>query len=108
MLYRRAVAAGGTCFFTVNLAERRSDLLVRHIDDLRAAMKSERRTSVCYSGEGGATRKSACDMALATGRCLLSTALVAHQRSDSRGGWQKTSTFVLAAKPSVSEVAGSW
>jgi hypothetical protein len=25
--------------FTVNLAERRSDLLVRHIDDLRAAMK---------------------------------------------------------------------
>ena len=40
MLYRRADAAGGTYFFTVNLAERRSDLLVRHIDDLRAAMKT--------------------------------------------------------------------
>jgi putative transposase len=40
MRYRRADAEGGTYFFTVNLAERRSDLLVRHIDDLRAAMKT--------------------------------------------------------------------
>ncbi len=40
MRYRRANAAGGTYFFTVNLAERRSDVFVRHIDDSRAAMKS--------------------------------------------------------------------
>ena len=40
MRYRRADAAGGTYFFTVNLAERRSDVLVRHINDLRAAMKT--------------------------------------------------------------------
>ena len=40
MRYRRANAAGGTYFFTVNVAERRSDVLVRHIDDLRAAMKT--------------------------------------------------------------------
>jgi putative transposase len=40
MQYRRADAAGGTYFFTVNLAERRSDVLVRHIDDLRADIKS--------------------------------------------------------------------
>ena len=40
MQYRRADAAGGTYFFTVNLVERRSDLLVRHIDSLRASMKS--------------------------------------------------------------------
>jgi len=40
MRYRRADATGGTYFFTVNLAERRSDVLVRHIDDLRAAMKT--------------------------------------------------------------------
>ncbi len=39
MRYRRADATGGTYFFTVNLAERRSDILVRHIDDLRAAIK---------------------------------------------------------------------
>ncbi len=39
ILYRRADAAGGTYFFAVIVAERRSDLLVRHIDDLRAAMK---------------------------------------------------------------------
>ena len=40
MHYRRNDAAGGTYFFSVNLAERRSDLLVRHIDSLRASMKS--------------------------------------------------------------------
>jgi putative transposase len=38
MRYRRADAAGGTYFFTVNLAERGSDRLVRYIDDLRAVM----------------------------------------------------------------------
>ncbi len=40
MRYRRADAAGGTYFFTVNLAERRSDTLVRHIDDLRIAINT--------------------------------------------------------------------
>jgi putative transposase len=38
MRYRRADTAGGTYFFTVNLAERRSDLLMRHIQDLRAVI----------------------------------------------------------------------
>jgi putative transposase len=35
MYYRRARVSGGTYFFTVNLADRRSDLLVRHIEDFR-------------------------------------------------------------------------
>ena len=35
--YRRANIEGGTFFFTVTLADRASDLLVRHIDDLRQA-----------------------------------------------------------------------
>jgi len=39
MRYRRATAAGGTYFFTVNLAERRSDVLVRHVDGLRTVLK---------------------------------------------------------------------
>ena len=38
MRYRRAKSPGGTFFFTVNLADRDSDLLTRHIDDLRAAL----------------------------------------------------------------------
>jgi putative transposase len=38
MRYRRARAAGGTYFFTVNLAERGSDLLVRQIEDLRSVI----------------------------------------------------------------------
>jgi putative transposase len=42
----RTIAAirvpGGTYFFTVNLLERRSDLLVQHIQSLRAAMMHTR------------------------------------------------------------------
>ena len=35
--YRRALVPGGTFFFTVTLADRRSTALVEHIDRLRAA-----------------------------------------------------------------------
>ncbi len=35
--YRRFYAQGGTYFFTVNLNDRKQDLLTRHIDKLRAA-----------------------------------------------------------------------
>jgi putative transposase len=38
MRYRRARVAGGTYFFTVNLAERDRTLLVDHVDLLRSAM----------------------------------------------------------------------
>jgi putative transposase len=34
--YRRSLVSGGTYFFTVNLADRSSRLLVEHIDRLRA------------------------------------------------------------------------
>ena len=36
MHYRRANSEGATYFFTVNLADRKSDTLVRHVDDLRS------------------------------------------------------------------------
>ena len=39
MRYRRANAAGGTYFFTVNLADRTRRLLVDRIDDLRASVR---------------------------------------------------------------------
>jgi putative transposase len=38
--YRRSLVSGGTYFFTVNLADRSSRLLVEHIDRLRAAYQS--------------------------------------------------------------------
>jgi putative transposase len=38
MYYRRARVPGGTYFFTVNLADRRTDFLVRYIDDLRESL----------------------------------------------------------------------
>ncbi len=44
MRYRRADVAGGTYFFTVNLAERKRDLLVDYIDDLRSVMKKVKAT----------------------------------------------------------------
>ena len=41
--YRRAWHAGGTYFFTVNLLQRhRNDLLTRHVDLLRAVVRSVR------------------------------------------------------------------
>lgn len=43
MLYRRAKVPGGTYFFTVNLLERDpNDLLIRHIEILRAAVRGIR------------------------------------------------------------------
>lgn len=39
MRYRRSTVDGATWFFTVNLAERKNDLLVRHIDLLRDAVR---------------------------------------------------------------------
>lgn len=41
--YRRYRVPGGTYFFTINLLERRSDLLTRHIDALRDAVRRTRR-----------------------------------------------------------------
>ncbi len=40
--YRRYRIAGGTYFFTINLLDRRGDLLVRHIEDLRNAVRRTR------------------------------------------------------------------
>ncbi|MGD8941024.1 MAG: transposase, partial [Gammaproteobacteria bacterium] len=39
MQYRRAKEKGGTYFFTVNLAERKSNLLIEHIEVLKEVMK---------------------------------------------------------------------
>ncbi len=40
--YRRHRVPGGTYFFTANLLDRRSDLLVTHIGQLRAALRATR------------------------------------------------------------------
>ena len=39
MRYRRALVAGATYFFTVNLADRRGSLIVEHIEALREAVR---------------------------------------------------------------------
>ena len=41
--YRRNFVAGGSFFFTVNLAERRLRLLTEHVDQLRTAFREVRR-----------------------------------------------------------------
>jgi putative transposase len=43
MRYRRSNSAGGTFFFTVNLADRSSDFLVQHMDDFRAVFAHVKR-----------------------------------------------------------------
>ena len=40
MYYRRAQVSGGTFFFTVNLLDRKSDLLIHKVDTLRKAFRS--------------------------------------------------------------------
>jgi len=40
--YRRYRVPGGTHFFTVSLLERRSDLLIRHIDALHEVVRRTR------------------------------------------------------------------
>jgi len=41
--YRRNFIAGGSFFFTVNLAERRLRLLTEHIEELRTALRQTHR-----------------------------------------------------------------
>ncbi|WP_347332518.1 REP-associated tyrosine transposase [Marinimicrobium locisalis] len=43
--YRRNFLPGGTFFFTVTLADRRADWLVRHVDVLREVVKAVRQRS---------------------------------------------------------------
>jgi len=43
MRYRRADVAGGTYFFTVNLAERNRTLLIDHVDLLRSVIREVKR-----------------------------------------------------------------
>lgn len=42
--YRRLFVPGGTYFFTLNLKDRSSDMLVRHVDLLRASWRDVQRT----------------------------------------------------------------
>jgi putative transposase len=46
--YRRWRVRGGTYCLTVNLLERCSDLLVRHIDPLRETVRRTRRERPCH------------------------------------------------------------
>jgi len=57
--YRRNRVPGGTCFFTVNLLDRRSELLVTHIDALRDAVRVR------------PTFPDVCPLALAHGAALM-------------------------------------
>ncbi|MGH8427056.1 MAG: REP-associated tyrosine transposase [Gammaproteobacteria bacterium] len=43
MRYRRAMVDGGTYFFTVNLEDRSSALLIEYVDDLREAVRTVKR-----------------------------------------------------------------
>jgi len=46
--YRRNRIPGGTYFFTANLYDRKSDLLVKHIDKLRTAVRKTKQSQPFY------------------------------------------------------------
>lgn len=81
--YRRALTPGGTWLFTVKLLERRgNELLVRHIDLLRACVATERlrhAPSFRDPGVGGVAGAHALDVDTAGRRWGLSNPLAAHQ-----------------------------
>ncbi len=52
--YRRNYLSGGTYFFTVTLANRRSTVLVDRIDDLRAAFQAQLGRPIEIALPGGA------------------------------------------------------
>ena len=65
--YRRYRVPGGT-YFTINLLERRADLLVRHIEPLREAVVHASRSTVPYRCLGRASRSHALRDYPTTGR----------------------------------------
>ena len=62
MRYRRATTSGACWFFTVNLADRKQDLLVRHIDLPRQTATPLR--DYCHGGDAGS---STCHLATTAG-----------------------------------------
>jgi hypothetical protein len=78
--YRRNFLAGGTFFFTVNLADRRLRLLTEHIDELRSAVREVReRHSLHHRCNGRAARPSSCGLDVARGRFEFWQSLAAYQ-----------------------------
>jgi putative transposase len=67
--YRRNFIPGGTWFFTVTLADRRSDALVGHVAALRSAFRAARRTAICDRRHCGSSRSSARHSHPAIKRC---------------------------------------
>ncbi len=52
--YRRYRVPGGRYFFTLNLLDRHSDFLIRHIEALRAAVRRTRAMRPFHIDEGRA------------------------------------------------------
>ena len=79
MHYRRALIPGGTYFFTVALAERKSTLLIEQSDGLREAIRVVKLRHPFEIVASCAAGSSACGLAAAPRGCGLSDALVADQ-----------------------------
>jgi putative transposase len=67
--YRRQRVPGGTYFFTVNLLERKSRLLVDQIEALRAAVRKVRAATVSHRLLGRVARSHTLRLDSTRGRC---------------------------------------
>ena len=77
--YRRNRVPGGTFFFTVNVLDRRSDLLVTQIPVLRDAVRQVRRHALPHRRLGRPSRPYALAVDLTGRRCRLPRSLARDQ-----------------------------
>src|SRR5690349_18368545 len=77
--YRRNRVRGGTFFFAVNLLDRRLDLLVRHVDALRDAVRRVRTRAPFRADASRAPRPHALPVELAERRRRLPRPLARDQ-----------------------------
>ena len=77
--YRRNRVPGGTFFFTVNLFDRRSNLLVARIDALRDAVRQVRPRTFSHRRLGRPSRPYALPVDLTGTRCRLPRSLARDQ-----------------------------
>src|SRR5260370_40426548 len=77
--YRRKRVPGGTFFFTVNLLDRRSNLLVTNIDALRDAVRRVRARTFSHRLLGRPPRPHALSVDVAARRCRFSRSVASDQ-----------------------------
>ena len=108
--YRRAFLAGGTYFFTVNLADRRASMLTAHIGSLRAAFRYTRRARIRSRSKLSSCCRITCMQiwSLPEGDRGFSDALAAYKSSLLRSRSADSASLVVKQPLSAKRERGIW